>query len=409
MEARLIQQRRLLFYTLYLAYISVGIISILPGPTLPLLAAHTGVSLDVAGWAFTSSATGFMMGVILTGIISTRVGPKYILMMGLALLAMAGIATAQTHLFAFLLFAQFVQGVGFGLLDVSINMTVTLVFADTLTETLNNLHSAYGFGALIAPLLLSFALEITNDAFLAYLAGSLLGATGILLLLRQPIPAATKQISTLPQQSTTTASRILRQSLLWLMALQLGLYVGAEVGFGNWIVTGVSMSAAISLALAAPCATFLWLGLTVGRLAGAQVVKRSIFSETALLYIAIVGSGVSGLIVAAFPGQIAISFPASGFVGFFFGPIFPGVMAIASRWFVHTLGTVSSVLLISAGVVAMILPVLMGFLIAPLGISRVLAIPALVSLAIIIPLSIALRQQRKILQRNGQRIEPVRT
>jgi len=191
---------------------------------------------------------------------------------------------------------------------------------------------------------------------------------------------------------------VFRQALLWLMALQLGLYVGAEVGFSSWIVTAVSQSAFISLALAAPSATAFWTGMTIGRLLGAQVLKRGILSEKQLLYLSILGGGASGLIVAAFVRYIGVSFGVSLLLGLFFGPIFPGVMAIASRRFVHALGAVSSVMLISAGVAGMILPVLMGFLIADIGFSWVMAIPALVCLTIVVPFSLTLRRQRHALQ-----------
>jgi fucose permease len=406
MRSNLMQNRRLIFYMLYLAYICVGIIGILPGPTLPLLAAHTGVSLDVVGWIFTSSATGFMCGVAFAGIISAKFGPKPVVLSGLAIMAISGLVTARANLFSLLLATQFVQGIGFGFLDVSINMTVTLVFADTLGETFNNLHSAYGIGALVAPLLLSLALQITHDAFFAYLIGSLVGAASIFLLVGQPIPSVPKEkLKEKPKEKkqrqktiTTVSSSVLRQPLLWLMALQMGLYVGAEVGFGNWIVTAVSQSAVISLALAAPCATFLWLGLTMGRLIGAQALKRRLVSENVLLYISVLGSSISGLVVALFLGHILISFTASALVGFFFGPIFPGIMAMASRWFVHTIDTVSSVLLISAGAAGMVLPVLMGILIPHIGINWVMAMPALACLSVIVPLSLALRRQRHMLQ-----------
>ena len=405
MHSRLMQNRRLIFYILYLAYISAGIISILPGPTLPLLAAHTGVLLDIAGLAFTSSATGFMFGVAIAGIMSARFGPKAVLMSGMVIMAISAIATPRANLFFVLLIAQFVQGIGFGFLDVSINMTVSLVFADTLGETLNNLHSAYGIGALVAPLILSLTLQITQDASFAYLCGSFVGIVGIILLIGQQIPSVQKEKKEKKGQQqniTVAASSVLRQPLLWLMALQIGLYVGAEVGFGNWIVTAVSQSAAISLALAAPCATFLWLGLTVGRLFGAQVLKRGLVSEKVLLYIAVLGSSISGLVVAIFPGQILISFTASALVGFFFGPIFPGIMAIASRWFVHALSTVSGVLLISAGGTAMVVPAVMGLLIPHIGINWVMAIPALVCLSVIVPLGVALRLQRHTLQSRSE-------
>src|ERR1700738_1174629 len=100
MHSRLVQNRRLIFYILYLAYICAGIVSILPGPTLPLLAAHTGVPLDVAGLAFTSSATGFMFGVAIAGIMSARFGPKAALMSGMVIMAISAIATPRANLFS---------------------------------------------------------------------------------------------------------------------------------------------------------------------------------------------------------------------------------------------------------------------------------------------------------------------
>jgi fucose permease len=396
-----VQNRRMIFAILYLAYICVGIISILPGPTLPLLAANTGVSLAVAGWIFTSSATGFMLGVVIAGIICQKFGPKYVLMSGLAIMACSAIVTPLASQFSLLLGTQFVQGIGFGFLDVTISITVALVFAETLSETLNNLHSAFGLGALVAPLVLSLALQVTHNAMLAYLSGAIVGLVGILLLARQRIPSAravAEQNKGEQQNGQIALSSVFRQPLLWLLALQIGLYVGAEVGFGNWVVTAVSLSVPVSLALAAPCATLLWAGLTTGRLVGAQILKRGIVGEHMLLYISVIGSSLCGLLFAIFPGNIAISFSASALVGFFFGPIFPGIMAIAARYFAKVLGTVSGVLLVSAGGTAMILPLLMGMLIPRIGIHWVMAIPALVCLSVIIPLSLALRQQRHVLQ-----------
>ncbi len=409
MHSSLFHSRRLLFYTLFLAYICAGIVSILPGPTLPILAQHTGVALAVAGWVFTSSATGFMLGVAIAGVMMGRIGPKYVLMSGLVIMACTGIVTPWTHLFPVLLAAQFVSGMGFGFLDVSINIIVTLSFEDTLGETLNNLHSSYGIGALLAPLVLSLALQVAHDAIWAYLTGSLAGLAGLFLLARQHIPSVLRQREG-SQQQGIQAITVFKQALLWLMALQLSLYVGAEVGFSNWIVTAVSQSAFISLALAAPSATAFWAGMTIGRLLGAQALKRGLLSEKQLLYLSILGGGISGLIVAAFVGQIGISFGVSLLVGLFFGPIFPGVMAIASRRFVHALGTVSSVMLISAGVAAMILPVLMGFLIQGIGFHWVMAIPALVCMAIVIPLSLTLGKRYHVLQLlvDMQAVEEVR-
>ena len=187
------------------------------------------------------------------------------------------------------------------------------------------------------------------------------------------------------------------------MALQIALYVGAEIGFGNWIVTAVSQSAAITLSLAAPAATAFFLGLTIGRLLGAQVLKRGLLSENQLLYLCILGGCITGLLVAAFPGQIVVSFGASALVGLFYGPLFPGIMAIASRKFVHALGIVSSVMLVSTGAAAMVLPALMGVLIPYIGINWILVLPALCCLLIIVPFALAIWQQRHTLHLQNDR------
>lgn len=403
MDHRSTPNRRLLFFTLFLAYISVGIISILPGPTLSLLAGHTGIPLDVAGWLFTASASGFVIGVMIAGLLTAILRPKYLLMIGVSLMAVTAVITPWTHLFPLLLTAQFISGIGFGFVDVSINITVALAFPDTLSETLNNLHSSYGIGALAAPLLLSLALQITHESTWAYMSGSAVGLVCVCLLIRQSVPSSAKHVEKLPQERTSRDRSIFKQLLLWYMALQLFLYIAAEVGFGNWIVTAVSQSAIISIVLAAPAATAFWLGLTLGRLLSAQVLRRALLSENQLLYLCMAGGGLSGLLVAIFPGKLVVSYIASGLTGLFFGPIFPGLMAIASRWFSHALGAISGVLLISAGISGMILPVLMGILIPSLGINWVMAIPAMACLLIAVPFSLATRQQRHTLhlENNG--------
>jgi len=393
-----LSNRHLLFYTLYLAYIAAGALSILPGPTLPLLAQHTGVSLDKAGWMFTALSAGFAIGVMIAGLFTKRLSPKSILMLGLVLMATNSIITPWTHLFSLLLASQFLMGIGFGFLDVSINILVSLSFRETLSQTLIGLHSSFGLGALVAPLLLSLALTVAHDPIWAYITGSLtaLICTALLMRQRTPRPATFTSTGQLAQQALSP--RIFGQLLLWLMALEFFFYIAVEVGFSDWIVTAVSQSAAIPLALAAPAATAFWLGLTVSRLLSSQIIKRAILNERQLLYLCIFGGGLSVLLAALFPGQLVIVFSASACVGFFLGPLFPGLLAIASRWFAHALGTISGVLLISSGISGMIFPVFMGILIPSIGIQWVMAIPAVVCLLIAVPFALANRKQRRTLQ-----------
>jgi fucose permease len=387
------QNRPLLFYTLCLAYIATGMVGMLSGPALIILAAHTHVALDTIGWIFSTSSLGFTAGVLAAGNLSERISAKYILMGGILIQAIGAVVVPWTDSFLILLIASFLMGLGGGFIDISINILATLAFHDTLSETLNNIHSAFGIGALLGPLLLSITLTTLHNPIWAFLTGAILCVITAALLLPQFSPKALPRRSKSPEdsQSAGHSRRVLTQVALWLMASQLFLYVGGEIGLGDWMTTAISKSANVPLALAAPAATMYWLGLALGRLLSAQVLKRQFINDHQMLYICIIGGGLSALLVAIFPGIIWLSFSASLLAGLFFGPIFPGVMALASRRFVHDLSTTSSVMMFSGGASGLVFPVVIGAIISHIGIGWGMTVPALTILIIIVPFFFSIR------------------
>src|SRR5258708_3056925 len=80
-------------------------------------------------------------------------------------------------------------------------------------------------------------------------------------------------------------------------------------------------------------------------------------------------------------------------VGCFYGSLYPGIMAIPYRRFVHAIGPVSSILIISTDTTSMIVPAAMGLLIPSLGINWVMAIPALCCALVVLPMALANRAQ----------------
>jgi len=269
----------------------------------------------------------------------------------------------------------------------------TLAFQETLSSDLNTIHGLFGLGALLGPLILAFGLYFFKSLELSYFVGAGVAAITILLVLGQQLPEPARQATNVQQQRADNRElqKVLRQGLLWLMVLQLSIYSAAEIGFRSWIVTAVSQSAPTSLALAAPVATAFFIGLTAGRLGGAQLLRRGWMSEAYLLYAALCGGVFCGTIVAIFPGQVLVSYVASALVGCFYGPLFPSIMAITSRRFVHAIGPVSSILIISTDATSMIVPAAMGLLIPALGINWVMAIPALCCAFVFLPMTLANR------------------
>lgn len=394
-------KHRLIFITLCLTYIATGILAVLPGASLLQLASNTRVSLEVAGGMFAISSFGFLLGAVLAGPFTRWIQPKYLMSLGLFLLGLGSLITVLTPSFLVLLLGQMLKGLGFGFIDVSLNTIATLSFQENLSENLNNIHGMYGLGALLGPLLLTVGLQFFHSLSLAYMIGAAVAITTMLLALGQRVPALphkAKEEAQAGSAARTQGRQVFLQGLLWLMILQISFCASAEIGFGNWIVTVVSRSSGIVPALAAPVATAFYIGLTVGRLGGAQLLRRGWLGETHLLYMTLWGGAACGLLVALFPGQLPVAYGASALVGCFYGPLFPGIMAITSRRFPHAIGPVSSAMMIGTGASAIIFPALMGALIPLLGINWVIAIPALLCLGVVLPMALANRVEQRTLQ-----------
>jgi fucose permease len=387
--------RRLLLLTLGLTYIAIGMLGALPGASLIRLASNTHVSLEVAGSLFAISAFGSMLGIVLSGFLMRYLQPKYLLLLGLFLLGSGSAMLVLTSSFPVLLLGQTGIGLGFGFIDPSLNTIAALTFQETLASDLNTLHGLFGLGSLLGPLLLAFGLHLFNSLQFSSFVGAGVAAITILLVLVQQLPAPVRQATNVEHKKASNRElrNVLRQGLLWLMVFQVSLVAAAEIGFGNWIVTVVSQSAELSLAQAAPVATAFFLGLMVGRLGGAQVLRRGWISEASLLSTVLCGGVVCGAIVALFAGHVLVSYVASTLVGCFYGPLEPSMMAITSRRFVQTIGPVSSILIISTNVTSMLVPAAMGLLIPALGVNWVMTIPALCCMFAVLPMQLSNRAQ----------------
>jgi fucose permease len=397
MLKRTLSNRRLILMTLGLAYIALGMLGALPAVSLIQLASNTHVSLEVAGSMFTVSSIGGMLGIVGSGFLIRSIKPKYLLMLGLFFLGSGSMTIALTREFPVLLLGQMAVGLAFGFIDISLNTIATLAFQERLASDLNTIHGLFSLGALFGPLLLAFGLQFFTSLELSYFVGVSIAVITMMLVLLQQLPELARQAKDVQQKRAANRElrKVLRQRFLWLMVLQLSISSAAQMGFRSWIVTAVSQSAEISLAQAAPVATAFFLGMMAGQFGGALVLRRGWLSERNFLYTALVGGAFWSVIAALFPGQVLVAYGASVLVGCFYGPLYPCIMAMTSRRFVHAISAVSSVLIISTDASTVIVPTTMGLLIPTLGIHWVMTIPALCCVFVLLPMMLANRMQRQ--------------
>jgi fucose permease len=397
MRTNVSSHRRLILLTLGLAYIALGMLGALPAVSLLQLARNTHVSLEVAGSLFAVSSVGGMLGIIGCGLLIRSITPKYLLLLGLCLLSSGSLMIALTREFSVLLLGQLAVGLAFGFIDISLNTIATLAFQEQLASNLAIIHGLFSLGALLGPVILAVGLHVFTSLELAYVVGVGIAVLSMPLALWQPLPELARQARD-GQRSRAERSElrtVFSQRLLWLLVWQLSITSAAQIGFRGWIVTAVSQSARISLAQAAPVASAFFLGMTAGQFGSALVLRRGWLSERNVLYTALVGAAVWGTIAAMVSSQVLIAYAASVLVGCCYGPLYPGLMAIASRRFVQAIDAVSSLMIISTDASTVIVPAAMGLLIPTLGITWVMTIPALCCAVVLLPMMLANRLQRQ--------------
>jgi fucose permease len=141
------------------------------------------------------------------------------------------------------------------------------------------------------------------------------------------------------------------------MAVLFFLYVGLELGFGNWIYTYALKLNLEDEITAARLAAAFWGAFTFGRLLGVWVSTR-LRSKT-ILFIDIIGCVISLTIIMLWTESSTALWIGTLGLGLSQASIFPTLIMLAGERMVIT-GTITGWFLVGAGVGSMLMPWLIG-------------------------------------------------
>jgi fucose permease len=350
------------------------------GPALPWLAGHWGVRLDEAGALFTMNFLGACGTVALSGVLLDRVGRKPLLVAGALLLMMGLLGVGLAPSLPVALASALLLGLGFGCLDVTLNVFVADLYPGARDAALNLMNTAFGAGALVGPLSVGVALKLGHSPqeVLWGLSGIALLNGVIYLALRFPsTPAAVPA----PGGAAAPAGwRVLRERYVLLLALLLFLYVGLEVGFGGWAYSFATQGAGMDAGAAALVVAGFWLAFTLGRLV-AGVVARWVAGP----HLVLGGAGLVALgaaLIALFATAPAALFVGAVLIGGGCGPVFPTVFGQAAARY-PGVGLVSSAAVLGGTLGGTVLPYVQGRLLVGLGVPVAAGLIVVLALVII--------------------------
>lgn len=327
------------------------------GPTLSGLAANTQTNLSEISFLFTARSLGTLLGAIQGGRLYDR-SPGNPVLAGVLLIMATMLGLIPTISLLWLLtLILFLLGFAEGMADVGGNAMLIWVHGKRVGPFLNGLHFFFGVGAFLSPIIVAAALLLSGDIRWAYWMLTLLILPVIFWLLRQPSPV--------PQtEKKDGEGKEVNPLLVFLVALFLFLYVGAEVSFGGWVFTYAVRMELSAAAAAAYLTSAFWGGLTLGRLGSIPIAVR--YRPRTILLVDLLGCLLSLSIILLWHDSLAAVWIGTIGVGLSMASIFPTALSLAERRMILT-GKVTGWFFVGSSAGAMLLPWLVGQLFEPIG------------------------------------------
>jgi FHS family Na+ dependent glucose MFS transporter 1 len=375
----------------FAAFIALGLTVGSLGPTLPSLAEQTHVGLAAISYLFTARSMGYVLGAVRGGrMFDRRAGNPVMAVMLFAMSIMMTLVPLVPKLWL-LLIVMLILGAAEAALDVGANTLQAWVHGNRVAPFMNAMHSFFGVGALIAPIVVAQTALLSYSTTTSYfvIAALLLPVAAYIFRLASPTGAMT-----IKPELPAAADR----GLVFLIALFLFLYVGAEVSFAGWIFTYSVKLNLSSATTAAYLTSLFWGSLTIGRMLIITAAAR--FKAGSILMSSLAGCLLSiGLMVIS-PRSFASVLIGTAGLGLSMASIFPTTLSYAGQR-IRMTGQLMGWIVLGSSVGAMVVPLIIGQFFQSVGPEVLMTVIGIILLGAVGVLFFVLRRSPAILNANA--------
>jgi len=278
-----------------MAFVPVGIVTVLLGPMLPTLSARWSLNYSQAGALFTAQYVASTLAVAVSGALASRWGFRLPIKSGLVLTA-AGVALllAGPRLLGIISIAAY--GAGLGLTVPAANLLVAEVNPERRSATLNLLNFCWSAGAVACPFLVAAAAKSHRVPLLlgAVAVFSLLVAIGIAVMpswIKEP--AAPKN-----QSGETKPAMNWRHGAVPALAALFFIYVGTENAIGGWVASYSKALGSMTAATAVITPAFFYSSLMLGRWLAPLLLRKIADVRLVQIGLVVACAGMAGLVLS---------------------------------------------------------------------------------------------------------------
>lgn len=305
-------RRRSLLVAAALGLLAIGALQAMYGPAFPGLIQRYDVGVDAVGLTVVLNFAGSFVATVASSVLLVRVGYRPVLLGAGATMSAGVLLAALAPTWTWLLVGAASAGLGFGLLNVALNLLVARVFAPNAAPVLNLMSAVFGVGAVLGPVAVGAA---GGSLRLPFVGLALLVAAATVVSFRVPEPEPAPPVAAAP--------------LPWLAAIGFvalyALYVATESGVASWET--VHLEPSLGARSAAFMTSVFWIALTIGRLLAIPLSAR-IAPRTLVLL-----SSASGLAALSAAHVTAFAPVAYALAGLALAPVFPTTLAWIERVF----------------------------------------------------------------------------
>lgn len=367
-------------FAYYIAFITLGLTMAVTGLALPWLAEQTHSSISQISLIFVAGSLGYMIGSLISGRGYDRFRGHRIQTAMLVLMAMAAAMIPVTPWLWPLIVIFFLLGIGQAGVDVGCNTLLMWMHGGKVGPIMNGLHFFFGIGSLAAPIIFAQVVGATGNIRWVYWSFALLMLPIAAWLWMLPSPSVRIESSYNRGEKTSLL-------LVGLFVAFFMMYVGAEVGYGNWIFTYTTRLNLATETAAAYLTSAFWGFFTIGRLLGIGISTR--LRCRTILYMDLLGCLLSMAVILLWPASFTALWIGTVALGLSMASIFPTTLAFAKER-MHLTGKVTSWFLVGGGIGGMFWSPLIGQLFEPVGPSVTMTViftAILINLAVLIAMT----------------------
>ncbi|MCL1998095.1 MAG: MFS transporter [Turicibacter sp.] len=303
-------------------FVSLGLQGALLGSAWPVMHLDLGVPIGNAGIIAMISSASAITAAFLSDKIVQRFNTGLIAVSSVTMTASALLGFSFSYNFIVLCLLAVPLGFGGGTVDATLNNFVALHYK---AKHMNWLHSFWGLGALIGPLIMAFSLNFGSWS-LGYRAISILQFTMVLILIGSlPLWRRFAKQERKEKRESVRPSKRLAVAMpgAKLVLITFFLYSSIEAVVDLWASTYLVTQRFIAAETAAQFMSIYYVGLTAGRFASGFLSEK--FSSRWLIHLGqcLIGLGALSLLLPLGANFAAFSLLL---IGLGCAPIFPSLM-----------------------------------------------------------------------------------